>query len=134
MSERTELGVEEAGGISGKASGGVEARRRESEVSDATRPSNTQPLGVGEMGSVDQPTGSPGTGEARSRGPDLLAVIADCNLGLERGWPETLPQDDNDGRDISRRYGIDPETTSSRLQSPSCRPANMNSQRSSWNK
>ena len=122
-SERMELGVEEAGGISGKASGGVEARRRESEVSDATRPSNTQPPGVGEMWNVDQP--HPGTGEARSRGPDLLAVIAGCNLGSERGWPESLPQDDNDGRDISRRYGIDPDTTNSRLQSPSCGPVNM---------
>jgi len=120
-SGKTNLGEGGIGGVPGRGIGGVEAKRRESELSEGTRPSNTQPL----RGGVDQPR--PGTGEARSRSPDLLAVIPDCNLGLgfERGWSGTLPQDDNDGRDISRRYGIDPETTSSRLQSASCGPVNM---------
>lgn len=51
------------------------------------------------MGSVEQP--HPSTGDARDSGPDLLAVTVERRLGLGRGWPEVLPQDDNDRKAAS---------------------------------
>jgi hypothetical protein len=88
--------------------------RSESKVSGATRHSNSRLLGIGEMGSVEQP--HPSTGDVRDSGPDLLAVTVERRLGLGRRWPEILPQDDNGQKAVSKRYRIDADTMNSRPQ------------------
>lgn len=108
----------ETGDNVGRESGGVAASISESAVSDVTSPSVTVG-GVADSlaGKVDQ-FFRPGTAGASRRGPGLVAARGN-SLESRSERSGILPQDDNDGREASKRYETDSDTTNFRLQSPS---------------
>ncbi len=112
----------ETGDKVGRASGGVEASISESADSDVTRPSNSRlTVGVADSlaGKVDQFFRPGTTTGASDRGPGLVAATGGSNLELRSERSGILPQDDIDGREVSRRYETDSDTTKFRLRAPS---------------
>jgi len=109
-SEGTGLDVEQVGDIEGKGSGGIDTRRSESVVSDVTRQLSMGLLVMGRVRKVDNPP--LGAGGVCNSAQGSLVVTGD-RFVLGRVREDILPQDDRDGRELSRRYETDTGTARS---------------------